>query len=107
MTLRADGLAAISGQHNAVLDFVLVLGHHIKECIYAGFVPPAFILAATASVPQVVFLRLSKLVVRREYGEVVLLCVQDEIILPFHHLVTAPANHRAVINAQCAVGDNQ
>ena len=107
VTLGADGLAAVSGQHDAVLDLVLALLQHTEEIVNTGLLPSPFILAAAASVPQVILLLLCKLVIWCEYGEIVLLCVKDKVILPSGHHVTAPAYHGAVINAQCAVGNDQ
>ena len=107
MTLRADGLAAVTGQHDTVLSLVLVLGDHVEEVVNACLVPAAFILAASAAVPEVILLLLSQLLIRCEYREVVLLCMQDEIILPSGHHISAPTNYGTVIYAQRTVGNDQ
>ena len=58
VTLGADGLAAVPGQHYAVLDLVLALFQHTEEGVNTGFLPAALVTAAAASVPQVIFLLL-------------------------------------------------
>ena len=58
VTLGAYGLAAVSGQHYAVLDLVLALLQHTEEVVNAGLLPAALVNAAAASVPQVILLLL-------------------------------------------------
>ena len=107
VTVGADGFAAVSGQHYAVLDLVLALLKHLEEVVNAGLLPSALVNASAASVPQIVFLLLGELVIWCEYGEIVFLCVKDKVILPTGHHVAAPADYSTVINAECAVGNNQ
>ena len=45
MTLGADCLAAVAGQHHAVLDLVLALLEHSEKCVYAGLLPAALVKA--------------------------------------------------------------
>ena len=105
MTLRTCGLTPVAGQHHAVLYLVLILLHHLEELVDTRL----FLLALIRgqSVPQPVFLPLRQVHVGFEDGEIVVSGIPAEPVFPFSHLLSVPAHHAAVIDAQRRVGDHQ
>ena len=87
-TLR---LAAITGQHDAVLYLVLVFLEHTEEGVKAN------VLRARA-VPEYVLLPARQVVVRREYREPERVGPAAEFVLPLSHLFAAPAYDGAVVH---------
>ena len=105
MTGGAYGLSAVACEHHAVLYLVLVGLDHVEEVVDADSL--VVLLNPWTFMPQVVLLLLCEVVVWLEYGEVVLWRTAAELGLPFAHLVTAPAEHGAVVHAQQLVGDDK
>ena len=104
LAFRTGGLTAVVSEHHPVLNLILVLTQHLKECINADAVGQVF---TGTSVPKQGFLFLGKTVVRREYREVVSLSPADEFFLPFTHFLSTPANHSSVHHAQFGIGNDQ
>ena len=57
--------------------------------------------------PQVVLLFLCKVVIWLENGEVILWRTTAELVLPFSHLVAAPAEYRSVVHAEQLVWNDK
>jgi len=95
----ANGLSAITGQHHAVLDFVLIFLQHLEERVDAS-------LGALA-VPQEILLCLGEVVVWFKDGEIMFGSPSDKLLLPFAHFFASPADNGSVVHTQCRVGHHQ
>ena len=93
------GFSTVAGQHDTILDFVLVFFQHFEEGVDAGLVARA--------VQQVILLCLGELVVRSKDREVVGRCFLEEFVQPFSHLLSPPAHHGTVVHTQGTVRDDQ
>ena len=107
MTLGAGSLAAITGEHHAVLDLVLVLFEHSEESVDRHLLLLGQGVLLGVAVPEQVTLFARQLIIRREDGEAFFLRPSAEFVPPHPHLVAAPAHHRAVVDGQRAVRDDQ
>ena len=117
VTLGAHGLAPIAGQHHAVLNLVLSLAQVLEEGVYRDEAPLLFLGAQTAlfgcervgegAVPEPVLLLTAQLEVGLVDGEAPFGIEADEPLLPFAHLLAAPAHHRPLVDRQRRVGDDQ
>ena len=96
---RTEGLAAVAGQHHAVLYLVLVLLQHAEEGV------DAFEVGRT--LPQHAALLVGQLVVGGKDGEARLFGAADDHVAPFAHLLAPPAHHGSVVDGQGAVGHHQ
>ena len=93
------GLSAIAGEHDAILNLVLVLLEHAEELVDADAHVAPFV-DLRHSMPEDVFLLLCELVVWGEDREVVALCCAHKLLLPFRHLIALPALHASVIDGE-------
>ena len=110
----AHRLAAIAGQHDAVLYLILSLTQVLEEGI-DGHQPPFLLLGREGpgdllggfAVPEPVLLGLSELIVRLVDGEAAIGVEADEPVLPLAQLLAAPAHHGAVADAARSVGHHK
>ena len=107
MTFGTGSLAAISAHHDPILYLVLVFLHHLEEGVNRHLVVNVLMALRGQPVPQLVLLVLSQVIVRFEDGEIILGSSSAELVFPHLHLLAVPANHTAVVNRQCGVGDDQ
>ena len=105
MTLWAVCLASVSSQHYSVLYLVLVLAYHIKEGVDTWFL--FFPLVRGKSVPQPVFMLLTKIHVWLEDREVVFRSITTEPLFPLLHSFAMPAYHTSIIDRKGGVWNNQ
>ena len=105
MTDGTVGLAAVTGQHDAVLYLVLILPDHLEELIDTWFLFLATV--RWQSVPQPVFLLLCQVHVWLEDGEVIVGGVTDEPLLPLLHLLAMPADDAAFVDRERGIGNDQ
>ena len=116
VALGAQRTAPVACQHDAVLYLVLSLLEHLEEGIDADEAPFAFFgcqcpvcryTGFGGAVPKPVFLALGEFVVGLMDGKPSFCVERDEPVLPLAHLVTAPAHHGSLVEAQGGVGDDE
>ena len=102
-------LAAVACQHDAVLDFVLVLPYHVHKSVDADIllVFVALVFHVLSSMPEQVAFVVCKVVVRFENSEAFRRGKFTEGLPPFAHLLSAPTHDSTVVDAECFVGDYQ
>ena len=105
MTNRADGFAAITTHHYAVLYLILVVFHHFEEGIYANGI--GMMLIRRKAVPQHILIFLAQSVVRFEDGKFIFCGTAAEFVFPHAHFLAMPALHAAFVNAERSVWNNQ
>ena len=99
VTGRADGFSPVTGEHDPVLDLVLVFFKHFEERV------DAYLFAR--SVPEIILLLLSQFIVRSEDREVMCRSFPQEFGKPFAHFLSPPADNGSVVDTQGAVGDDE
>ena len=95
---RASGLAAIVGEHDAVLYLILVALDHAEEGVDAYLQFLGHGLLVGIAVPEDVLLLLRQVVVGLKDGELLGALAFAEHALPLAHLFTAPTLDGAVID---------
>ncbi|CCY14895.1 uncharacterized protein BN773_00888 [Prevotella sp. CAG:755] len=107
VTLGADGLSAITGEHHAILDLVLVLFEHSEESIDRHLLLLGQGTLLGVAVPEQVPLLARKLIIRHKDWEPFFLGPPAEFLAPHAHFLSTPTHHRTVVDAQRAVGHDE
>ena len=64
-------------------------------------------MKVTVSIPQGVSLFFSEIIVRPVDWKTEFFCIVNQLLLPFRHLITFPADYGIIINRKIPVGHNQ
>ncbi len=115
VTLGTDRLATIARQHDAILNLILVVAHHLKEAVDGHAVVFVTMLVGRQAMPQHVLLLLRQVIVRLENGEThsigitvfFFCCATAELVFPHAHLLAVPRLHTTVVDGQRGIGNNQ
>ena len=105
VTDGTGGLTSISGHHHPILDLVLIVLHHLEELVDAGLLILAFVRGQP--MPEPVFLLTRQVHIRLKDREVICCGMPAEPVLPLLHLLTVPAYHTTVVDAEGGVGNYQ
>ena len=100
MAFWANCLSTIAAHHHAVLDFVLILLHHLEEGINRNLFMNVLVAFRWKSMPEHVLLFACQIVVWLEYGEVIAGSTPAKLLAPYAHLVAMPALYASIVDAQ-------